>query len=51
LEGSSDNGISIFAHTGGPYFVYGLQLLHSPLIIQDATPKFVDAPVSLIFKK
>jgi len=40
--------VGIFAHKGGQYCHYGLMLLCSPVIIQDATPEIGDAPLTLI---
>jgi hypothetical protein len=40
--------VSSFAHKRGQYCHYGLMLLHSPVIIQDARPEIGDAPLTLI---
>jgi hypothetical protein len=37
-----------FAHQGGQYCHYGLMLLHSLVIIQDASPEISDDPLTLI---
>jgi len=47
--GGSNIVTSIFGHKGGQYFDYWLMLVHSPLNIQDASPKIVHAPLTLIF--
>jgi len=40
----------LFAHKGGQYCHYGLMLLYSPLIIQDARSEIGDALLMLIFR-
>jgi len=42
---------SIFAHTGSQLFNYWLTPLHYRLVIQDARPTIVDAPLTLIFRR
>jgi len=37
---------NLFAYEGCQNIGYGLMLLHSPLIIQDARPKIIDAPLT-----
>jgi hypothetical protein len=37
-----------FAHQGGQYCHYGLMLLHSLVIIQDASPEISDVPLTLM---
>jgi len=49
LDGGSDIVSVTFAHNDSQYFDYGLMSLHSPLIIQDARPQVIDAPLTLIF--
>jgi len=39
---------SIVADEGGHYCNYGLMALHNPMIVYDARPKIVDAPLTLI---
>jgi len=51
LRGSSNFVPSIFACKGGHYCDYGSMPLHSPWIIQDAWPKIVDAPLTVIFMR
>jgi len=46
--GSCDIVNSIFAHKGGEYNDFGQMLLHGPVIIQDARPKIIDAPLAFI---
>jgi len=41
----------IFAHTGGQYIEFGLMLLNSPWIIQDVSPKIVEAQLTFLFKR
>jgi len=40
--------VGVFAHKGGQYCYYGLMLSRSLVIIQDARPEIVDAPLTLI---
>jgi len=40
--------VGIFAHKGSQYCHYGLMLLHSLVIIQDARPEIGDAPFTFI---
>ena len=40
---------SIYAHNGGQYSDSGFMLLDNPLIMQDAKPKIMDAPLTVIF--
>jgi len=47
LGGSNNIVTSIFTHKGSQYSNYGLLLLHSPVIIKDARPKIIDAPLTL----
>ena len=49
LEGIRDILPSIFVYKGSQYYDYGITLLHSHLIIQDATPNNIDARLLLIF--
>jgi len=48
LGGSSNIVTAIFAHKGGQYCNYVLMSLQSPVIIQDARHRIVDAPLTLI---
>jgi len=41
----------IFAHKGSQYFDYRSMLLHSIFIIQDASSKIDDAPLTLILRR
>jgi hypothetical protein len=51
ISGDGSNLIdSIFAHEGGQYSDYRLTPLHSPVIINDATPKIIDTRLRLIFR-
>jgi hypothetical protein len=49
LGGSSDIATTIFAQKGGQHYDYGYLPLLSHWIVYDATPKIVDAPLTLIF--
>jgi hypothetical protein len=40
--------VGLFAHKGSQYCHYGLMLSRSLVIIQDAKPEIVDAPLTLI---
>ena len=51
LRAGSDIITSIVAHKGGRYIDYGLMSMHSTLSVHDAKPKFVDAPLTLIFRR
>jgi hypothetical protein len=41
----------LFAQKGGRLYDYGSTPLHCYLVIQDAGPKIVDAPLTLIFRR
>jgi len=51
LDGGSDIITSISAHNGGQYIEYGLTPIHSVLSVPDATPKIIDAPLTLIVRR
>jgi len=51
LGGSSLISTTIFAYKGGQYCNYGSMPLHSHWIIQNARPKIIDAPLTLIFRR
>jgi len=48
LGGSSDIFSCIFAHKGHQYYDCGEMPMHSPVIIHDAWPEIIDAPLMLI---
>jgi len=51
LGGGSVIVSSILAHKGGQCIDYGSRAMHSTLTVHDATPKIVDAPLTLIFRR
>jgi len=48
LEGTSDIIGRIFAHNSSQNCDYRWMLLHSPVIVEDARPQFIHAPLTLI---
>jgi len=48
--GGSDIVTTIIAHTGSQYVDYGITPFHSLWGIEDATPKIVDIPLTLIVR-
>jgi len=51
LAGGSDIVTNIFASKGSQYNDYGEIQLHRPLIVEDARPNIVDAPLTIIFRR
>jgi hypothetical protein len=50
LSGGNSNMVSsITAHKCGQFLAYGLNLLHSHLMIQDAKPKIIDGLLAPTF--
>jgi len=50
LGGSSDIVTSIFVQKGDQYYEYGCMPWHSPGSVNDARPKIIEAPLTLIFR-
>ena len=51
LGGGSDIVTNIFASKGSQNNDYGVIQLNRPLIVKDARPNIVDAPLILIFRR